>query len=203
MVKQGFDVAQARTSNFQAVKLYNKANNTMGGVTNYLWIPRADIDRISTMQIEDEYQDKNDDWLNQKMRWLCKGDGTIYFYGDVSGDWSTVSRTKWGTISLGGNLVQVEGFEVLRVKTPDGVLMHRNMARLRGFRNTDWNKTLPELLSTGLVHRCFCAYSGNGFGDSPKGICYSPFFSPLDWIFIGEPQIQPTHFYIPADWLEK
>ncbi len=185
-------------SNFQAVGLYNKLTG-FGGVTNYLWIPRGDIDRLAAMQLEDEYIAKVDDWRDQKMRWLCKPRGTIYMYKDLPGEWPGVPRIEWGTIALGYNLVTVEAVEILLV-TLNGVRQKRAMARLAGFRKTDWQRPLDELLAHGLVHRCFCAYRGNDIGDSPKGIIYSPFFSPLDWDFAGNDQ--PTAFYLPFDWLE-
>jgi hypothetical protein len=75
-----------------------------------------------------------------------------------------------------------------------------SMARLVGFRKTDWTRPLEELLAEGLVHRCYCAYKDNRFGDSPKGIIYSPLFSPLDWDFTGAKQ--PSAFYLPVEFLE-
>ncbi len=192
------DSLSGTSSNFQAIGLYNKATG-FGGVTNYLWLSRSDIDHLAAMQIEDEYIAKIDAWRDQKMRWLCKPSGTIYFYGDLEGGWTGIPRLKWGTIALGGNLVTVEEVEILTVAM-DGMKSKRAMARLAGFRRTDWTVPLDELLARGLVHRCFCAYAGNGFGDSPKGIVYSPFYSPLDWDFAGNDQ--PTALYVPFDWLE-
>ncbi len=186
-------------SNFQAVGLYNKATG-FGGVTNFLWIPRADIDRLAALQIEDDYIAKVEDWRDQKMRWLCKPTGTIYFYGDLDGEWKGVPKIKWGTIALGWNFVTVEAIETLAVSM-DGVRSKREMARLASFRKTDWGRPLQELLANGLIHRCYCAYSGNDIGDSPKGIVYSPFWSPLDWDFAGNDQ--PDAFYLPLTWLMK
>jgi len=73
------------------------------------------------------------------------------------------------------------------------------MAKLVGFRKSDWNRPLDELLAEGLVHRCFCAYSNNTPRDSPQGIVYSPFFSPQDWDFAGT--ARPSAFYLPIDQL--
>jgi hypothetical protein len=79
------------------------------------------------------------------------------------------------------------------------------MARLRGFKKDDWGRPLDELLAEGLVHRCFCVYTGNDIGDGPQGIVYSPFWSPEDWVF--RPQKQgvpaPKALWIPMAYLEE
>lgn len=200
MVKEAdLSVDIVGTSNFQAVGLYNKETG-WGGVSNFLAIPRADITRLMALQVEDDYEDKQPVWRSQKMNWLCKTKGTIYFTGNDMPGWNTASQIKWGTIALGGNLVAVAGVEDMLIKTSGETEKRwRKMARLAGFRKTDWGKPLAELLATGLVHRCYCAYSGNDFGDSPKGIIYSPFWSPLDWDFAGN--AKPQAFYLPVDWL--
>lgn len=214
MVKEGgFSVTNIGTSNFQAVKLYNKATNQMGGVSNYLQIPQSDIKRLAALQVEDEFVEKKPGWNNsysmeawrvQKMSWLCKPRGTIYFTWDMPGDWTSVLHIRWGTIALGNVFVTVDGIETLIVKTPDGVRRSRKMARLTGFRRSDWGRPLEELVAHGLVHRCYCAYlDDDSIGDTPKGIVYSPFWSPQDWLFIGTSQIQPAAFYIPRDWLNE
>jgi hypothetical protein len=61
------------------------------------------------------------------------------------------------------------------------------------------------MLAEGLVHRCFCVYSGNDIGDSPQGIVYSPFWSPLDWEFMPKERgvRPPTAFWIPFAYLEN
>jgi hypothetical protein len=200
-------VQEIGTSNFQAVGLYNKANNTVGGVTNFLRIPHGDISKLAAMQLEDQYVDKVTDWRDQKMRWLVKYAGTIYFFRQLAtaGTWYTLPEVQWGTIQLGGNLVQVESVETLLVKLPNETTKRQvKMARLKGFRKTDWERPLADLLAEGLVQRCFCAYLPNDkFGDSPKGIVYSPFWSPIDWTFIGPRQPQPDAFYLPMDWLVR
>jgi len=186
-------------SNFQAIGLYNKVSNTMGGVSNWLSIPHADVLRLRDLQ--------RPDWAlysrEQKMNWLCKPKGTIYFYGDMEGGWIGVPWLKWGTIALGNTLVQVEDLEMLVVKTPVGAKRWRKMARLAGFRSTDWARPLDELVANGLVHRCYCVYgTDDTLGDSPKGIVWSPFWSPEDWTF-GGADGQPDALYIPFDWLIK
>lgn len=200
----GRSVKDIGVSNFQAVGLYNKIHDDLGGVANYLRIPHADVDRLKALQVEDEYIDKQPDWRKQKMNWLCKPSGTIYFWSADSGDWTTLPYIEWGTIQLGGNLVCVEAIETINVKlTNDSVKRPYRMARLRGFRAADWSRPLTDLLADGLVMRCFCAYLPNDkFGDSPKGIVYSPFWSPFDWTFIG-PGHTPDALYIPIDWLVR
>lgn len=200
----GRSVADIGVSNFQAVGLWNKANNTLGGVTNFLIVPHADIQYLAGLQVEDEYLDKQPDWRKQKMNWLCKEKGTIYFWSASTGDWRSLAYIEWGTIGLGGNLVQVEAIETLQVKLIDGVKRYIPMARLKGFHMTDMGRPLGDLLAEGLVHRCTCAYlPNNKYGDSPKGVVYSPFWSPQDWIFIGPGQIQPNAFYLPMEWLTR
>jgi len=203
----GLSVRLIGTSNFQAVGLYNTANNQMGGVSNFLRIPMADVARLRALQVEDNFKDKKPEpgaWLQQKMNWLIKNRGTIYFYYHHSSSVFPSDYVEWGTIALGNNLVTVEAVETLTVSTPDNKRRTRKMARLAGFRKTDWGRPLKELLAAGLVHRCYCAYlDDDAIGDSPKGIVYSPFWSPKDWMFIGPAQKQPSAFYVPMDWVVK
>ena len=212
-VKYGFDVNNLTTTNFQAVGLYNKSTNQMGGVANYLLFPQIDVMRLAALQVEDNYLDKQTGWSTkykmeawraQKMNWLCKPKGTIYFwhhkFPNDTQDWFTLPYIEWGTIALGNNLVAVEGYETLTVKTPDNQTAPRKMARLAGFTPADWSRPLPELLAAGLVHRCYCVDRNNNVVDSPKGIVYSPFLSPQHWTFIGN-QPQPSALYIPEEWL--
>lgn len=198
------DLLTDTSSNFQAIGLYNKYTE-WGGVTNFLNIPRSDIDRLIHLQVEDDFEDKRPEpgaWLKQKMNWLCKERGTIYFTGADMPGWDTAASIKWGTIALGNNRVAVEAVEEMLVRTRgESQLRLRQMARLAGFRRSDWGRPLAELLAQGLVHRCYCVYPGNKLGDTPKGIIYSPFWGPLDWQFIGPAKPQPAAFYVPVDWL--
>lgn len=204
MIHYGFDVEQVGTTNFQAVGLYNNGNGEFGAISNFLQIPYEDVWKLKAMQIEDEYEAKSKvkDWRKQKMNWLCKARGTIYFYFHHAerGSWETLSYIEWGTLALGGNLVQVDGTEIVQAKMRDGVEREVEVARLKGFCQSDWNRPLDDLLAEGLVHRCFCAYKSNHFGDSPKGIVYSPFYSVTDWEFSGG--TSPTALYIPTEWLD-
>gem|GEM_PF-927084 len=204
--KLGKDTKDLQTdadSNFQAVGVFIKETKQSSGVANSLKIGRDDIDKLMAMQIEDEFiqkQKKPGAWLNQKMSWLCKGEGTIYFTKGGKG-WETAKSILWGIIALGGNLVQVEGEEEIDFKM-DGVIKPVKMARLAGFKKTDWYRPLDELLAEGLVHRCFCVHgSRNKPMDTPKGIIYSPFFSPLEWTFAG--QAKPKALYLPFNYLVK
>ena len=200
MVKYGFDVNQVNCTNFQAVGLYNNGTKEFGAVSSFIRISHAEVMKLKAMQIEDDYIARREDWRSQKMNWLCKFRGTIYFFDDPSDQWPTAPCIRWGTLALGGNLVQVLGTEIIQAKFRDGVIRKAEMARVQGFRASDWGRPLDELLADGLVHRCFCAYKSNHFGDSPKGIVYSPFFSVLNRDFAG--LASPTSLYIPIEWLE-
>ena len=197
-------VKEKAPSNFQAVGLYNDVTGR-GAVSNFITIERDDINNLIAMQIEDEYEakEKDKDWLEQKMKWLCKEKGTIYFTKDTGHDWETGPFIFWGTVALGGNLVQVKRF--IRIQIKEGrKKKEKEMAELVGFRKSDWNRPLDELLAEGLVHRCFCAYSpGDKPGESPKGIAYSPFFSLQDWKFGEKGQKKPKALYLPAEQLVK
>jgi hypothetical protein len=200
MVKYGFDVNQVNCTNFQAVGLYNNGTKEFGAISSFIRISHAEVMKLKAMQIEDDYVAKRDDWRSQKMNWLCKFRGTIYFFDDPSDQWPTAPCIRWGTLALGGNLVQVLGTEMIQAKFRVGGIRKVEMARLQGFRASDWGRPLDELLAEGLVHRCFCAYKSNHFGDSPKGIVYSPFFSVTNRDFAG--LAKPTALYIPVEWLE-
>ncbi len=192
MVKQGFEVVEAGSTNFQAVKLFIE-DGSCGGVTSFLRIQRDDINKLKSLQVADNYNAK------QKMEWLCSHRGSIYMYENEDDSWETAPSMRWGTISLGGNLVMVDAIVDMVAKPPDGIRRELKMARLVSFRKTDWGKTWKT--HPHLVHRAYCAYKNNQFGDSPKGIIYTPLFSPLDWDFAGTQQ--PKAFYLPLEWLEK
>lgn len=199
MAPLGFDVNVVNTTNFQAVGLYNKETG-FGAVTNFIHILDDDIALLRAMQFEEVVDGRKFNQA-QKMDWLASFRGKIYMYDDKLDDWQDAPRIRWGTLALGGNLVQVDGFENIEVKLPGGnQIREHKMARLVGFRKTDWARPLDELLAEGLVHRCYCAYKNNQFGDSPKGIIYSPFYSLLDWDFAGTKQ--PRALYIPFEYLE-
>jgi hypothetical protein len=195
--KGELDVNVVGTSNFQAVSVYNDKTG-FGAVSNYIYIPRDEIDRLREMQVDDTYGKKHQDWRSQKMNWLCRYRGSIYMYDKVRDSWMRAPRIRWGTLVLGGNLVQVRDIRRIKMK---GKRNPREMALLAGFRKTDWDRPLDELLAKGLVHRCFCAYKNNQFGDSPQGIVYSPFYSLLDWDFGGKDK--PRELYRPMEDLYK
>jgi hypothetical protein len=197
-VRKGeLDVDVVGSTNFQAVCVYNDKTG-FGAVSNYLYIPRDDVYRLRKMQVEDEYEKKQEDWRSQKMNWLCRFRGSMYMFDNKKDNWASSPHIRWGTIALGGNLVQVTGYKKIKVK---GKKIHREMAVLAGFRKSDWDRPLDTLLAEGLVHRCFCAYKNNQFGDSPQGIVYSPFYSVLDWDFSGKDS--PREVYIPVEDLYK
>jgi hypothetical protein len=143
------------------------------------------------------------------MKWLCQERGSIYMFASKEqgkSPWRRPDGIRWGTLALGGNLVQVERIEEFdpEVKTPSGITVRR-MAKLVGFKRTDMSRPLDELLALGLVHRCYSVNPGNEFGDSPKGIVYSPFWSLDDWEFMPKQKNKPapTALYIPVDYLEN
>jgi hypothetical protein len=138
MLRYGFDVNQVNTTNFQAVGLYNDGNKEFGAVTNFIRISHAEVIQLKAMQIEDNYVAKIKDWRKQKMTWLCKKRGTIYFLDDKSDEWQNAPQIRWGTLALGGNLVQVVGTQIIRAKLRDGTTRDVEMARLKGFTASDW-----------------------------------------------------------------
>jgi hypothetical protein len=179
------------------VSPYNKVTG-FGAVSNYIYILRDDIDNLIRMQFVEK---ENGIPVEKKMNWLCRFRETVYMFDSEEDSWAHSPKIRWGTVALGGNLVQVEDFEEIQIKEKGKKKETRLMARLAGFRKSDWERPLDELLAEGLVHRCFCAYKGNAFGDTPKGIVYSPFYSLLDWDFGG--QKKPLALYLPAEDLEK
>ncbi|HUG33817.1 MAG TPA: hypothetical protein VMJ90_03530 [Anaerolineales bacterium] len=209
MVELGFDIngdtsaeeAPKNKAHFQAVGLYNKLTG-FGAITNHVDILRDDIDNLLEMQVDEEFDGKTITQI-KKMNWLCSHRGKIFMYDDASAHWTRAQGIRWGTIALGGNLVQIERFEKIETKLPgEKVKRVHEMGRLVGFRKKDWSRPVDELLSEGLVHRCFCVYKKNGFGDIPnKGIGFSPLFSPLDWSFNGNKKIDAL--YIPRVYLEE
>ena len=60
-----------------------------------------------------------------------------------------------------------------------------------------------ELLAEGIVHRCFCAYHSNHFGDSPKGIVDSPFYPMSDWDFSGTARLIAPYIFPWNGWSRK
>lgn len=202
MVPYGFTTASLGTldSNFQAVGLYNKVTG-FGGVSNFIWIDRQEIDYLISIQKPDQYGYPT----KTKMNWLVYeqgGGGSIYFRGS----WETDPQIAWGTIALGGNLVQVAGYETLTAKFPNrSYNQTAEFARLAGMKKYDISRTFKDLYASGLIHRCYCAYrtatGEDRFDDTPKGIVYSPFWDVATHPFNVSPQ--PNALYIPTEWLEE
>ena len=199
MTRYGFNTNEIATGNFQAVGLYN-GETGFGAVTNYIRIERGDIDQLIDMQF-DEIVDGRKMTVEDKMNWLCQLRGRIYMFDSGRDSWQRSLQIRWGTIALGGNLVQVVERKEMDVKIPGEKKISRHwMARLAGFRKSDWSRPLDELLAEGLVHRCFVANDGNVFADTSRGIVYSPFYSLLDWDFGGSKR--PDALWIPFEYLE-
>jgi len=201
MVQYGMDVNIVGTTNWQNLKLWN-AKTGWGAVDNFLWIPQEDVVELKAMQIPDsiQYLDGSTRYYDQtkKMSWMCRDRGSLYF---AAGEWPTIERIKWGTTAIGGNWVSVDEYQTFNLPHPSDQTRRvtLEMARLKGFRKSDWDRSLPELLSAGLVHRVYCVYKNNQFGDTPRGVCYSPFWSPLDFDFAGNDQ--PDAFWLPTVWM--
>jgi len=192
MVPYGFNVTD--TSNFQAVKCYNEKTG-FGAVTNYLYIPNNQVLQIRDMQITTDGFTRN-----EKMEWQCSYRGSIYMYDNPEDSWKDAPRIRWGTLTLGGNVVQVAEYREMELVINGQPRALYNMARLVGFKPSDFARPLNELIAEGLVHRAYCAYKNNQFGDSPKGIVYTPFFDPDEYDFAGN--AQPTALWLPEMWLE-
>lgn len=206
MIKYGYDVRLTDTgNNFQAIDTLNKTTG-FGGISNFLRIPNLDLQRLEAIQSPDEYTVEN------KMRWLCKDHGTIYF--DAKG-WRDKSYVRWGTI-VTGRFVWVDGYEDITAHIPNIGRVSARYARLRGFHRIDWDMLLDgmnrrpdfaarlqEFISWGLIHEVWCTYKGNKVSDrTPKGKIYSPFWSPENWTLRGPSTPQVTHLYIPEEQLE-
>lgn len=198
MTAWGYDVNQVGTTNWQNIALWNEYTG-YGAISNYLWLGRTEIEYLRSLQFDEvngvgEFHNQD-----SKMNWLCRDKGAIYL---DAGEWKTIAKIKWGTTAIGGNSVTVEEYRKQRaVDKSQGT--HETdvlMARVKCFRKADMGRPLDDLLAEGLVHRCYCVYKNNQFGDSPKGIVYSPMWSPLDWDFGGT--YQPSGFWIPAVLME-
>lgn len=199
MVAYGFDVEQAGTTNFQAVKTWNDGNRTWGAVTNFLRIPHNEMLKLRDMQFEEFFEGRLRT-KEDKMEWLTHDRGAIYMYENAGDDWTTAPSVRWGTVSLGGNIVQVERYETIELSIGGEPKQYHQMARLKGFGPSDWGKPLQQLINEGLVHVCSCVYRDNAFSwNSPKGRIYSPFFDPNHYDFVGT--ATPTALYLPTMWL--
>jgi hypothetical protein len=133
MKKYDFDINLLDAANFQAVGLFNDGNKEFGAVTNFIRISHEEVMSLKAMQIEDDYGQKVKNWRRQKMNWLCKPEGTIYFFDHEKDQWHSAPRIRWGTLALGGNLVQVVGTKTFHAKMRNGFTVSVEMAQLKGF----------------------------------------------------------------------
>lgn len=196
MLKWGYDYAKVGTSNWQNISLWN-AKTGWGAVSNFLWIDRPYIDYLQSLQFP-QTTEAGSFTVKQKMGWLCSDKGKMYIR---AGEWETAPQIGWGTTAVGANVVTIQEIKTLEVVyKPTGRKQPVEMARVKCFRKTDVNRPLNDLLAEGIVHRCYCVYKNNGFGDTPKGIIYSPMWSPLDWDFAGT--LQPDAFWLPTELME-
>jgi len=199
----GLDTEIVHTSNFQAVGLYNKVTG-FGAIANYIHVLRDDIDHLIDMQF-DQIVDGKKMTVEDKMNWLCQYVGRIYFFDSRKDSWQSSERIRWGTLALGGNLVQVVDEDWITLKypgeEPGKKAVKRRMMKLKGFRKSDWSRPIDELLAEGLVHRCFVANSGNSFADTSRCIVYSPFYDITQWTF-NNGTAKPDGLWIPWHYLE-
>ncbi|HEY5731857.1 MAG TPA: DUF5915 domain-containing protein [Anaerolineales bacterium] len=180
-------------SNFNPLPIFSNSG-TWSAIVNALILPREDVDGLIDLQEEDEYT------VREKMNWLVyEGNNDRPYWCKGQGDWKTAKRIWWGTIVFGGQWVLTDGdvtffTQLPQEKSPRDV----PMKRLVCFRKSDWGKT--HHTHPWLVHRATQVDDKDRFSDEPRGIIYSPLWSPLDWKFAGNPKLDA--FYIPTDWLE-
>jgi hypothetical protein len=147
------------------------------------------------------------------MKWLMSRRGGVYFKAE---DWEIVDHVRWGTI-ITGRYVYADGYEDIHAHIPNIGEVTAHYARLRGFRRIDWDMLLDgnlnkrpdftarlsEFVSQGLIHQVWCTYKNNVVSDrTPKGVIFSPFWSPMDWTLRGAATPQVAHLYIPEEQLE-
>jgi hypothetical protein len=168
--------------NFQNMFLFSVQPDfqEFGDVHLTLKIPNADFRRIERFQPMDGFD------IGYKMAWLSALYKESIYWTEPGEDWKSGADLWWGTIILGNNIVQV-----IRTETFHNVTMRKDlfrekveMAICRGFTPADWDKPQKELIETGLLHRCTCAYTEKDIpGDTPVGIVYSPFWHPHGDLF--------------------
>jgi len=193
LVKQaGLSAKVAKTSNFNPLPLWSNSGD-WSAVVNSLIIPREDIDRLMKLQVDDGLPIKN------KMNWLIWPDHDVrpYWCGDGSG-WEKAPKIYWGTISFGNQLVLTDRDDTFTTKLPqENEARPVPMKRLVCFTKWDWDKTHET--HPWLIQQATEVDGNDKFGDKPKGIIYSPLWSPLDWDFYSA--YRPQAFYLPTDWL--
>jgi hypothetical protein len=182
-----------RGSNFNPLPLWT-GSGVWSAIDNFLVIPRADVDKLIALQVADETK------VEQKMNWLVydrKYDRP--YWTDGKGDWKTAPDICWGTIAFGGQLVLTDGDATFTTKMPEeNTEREIPMKRLVCFRGRDWGVTHDS--HPWLIQRATQVDHKDQFSDTPKGVIYSPLWSPLDWDFPGK--YKPMAFYLPLDWLQ-
>lgn len=198
MTAWGYDVKQVGLSNWQNIALWNEFTQ-YGAINSFLNIDREGIDYLYSIQFDGLNGVGTFHNKKSKMNWLCRDIGAIYL---DAANWETASITKWGTTGIGKNNVTVDEYKTMYVLDKStGRKQNLVMARVRGFRKSDMGRPLDDLLKEGLVHQCYCVnLPNNGLSETPKGIIYSPLWSPLDWDFSGNKQ--PKGFWIPEVLME-
>ena len=182
-----------RGSNFNPLPLWSNSG-TWSAIDNFLVIPRAEVDKLVALQVVDGTD------VKQKMNWLVFGGKYDRpYWTDGKGDWQTAPEICWGTIAFGGQLVLTDGDASFTTKMPEeNIEREVPMKRLVCFRRRDWGVTHDT--HPWLIQRATQVDHKDQFSDTPKGVIYSPLWSPLDWDFPG--RFKPGAFYLPLDWLE-
>lgn len=180
-------------SNFNPLPIFSNSG-TWSAIVNSLIIPREDIDKLIKLQMRDTAS------VESKMNWLVyDGYNCRPYWCRGTGDWKTAKKIWWGTIVFGGQLVLTDGDATFNTKLPqENTPRDVPMKRLVCFRKSDWGKT--HATHPWLIHRATEVNHKDKVNDAPRGIIYSPLWSPLDWDFAGGQQ--PDAFYIPTDWLK-
>lgn len=158
--------------------------------------------------MRDLQDDSDGHTKDDKMRWLDSNGGGIY-YGE--GKWDTAPYKEWGIISIGSfyespnyNVRIVEEMQTFELKLKgESEKGFHLMGKVRCFSREDMGKSLEELLSLGLVDRCFTAgTSGSNIFDTKQGIVYSPSWGS-DWIYVNGSTPQPEFVWMPMSRLAK
>jgi hypothetical protein len=181
-----------RGSNFNPLPLWT-GSGVWSAIDNYLVIPRKDVENLIELQVVDEGT------VKQKMNWLVFDQKYVRpYWTDGKGPWMTAPDICWGTIAFGGQLVLTDGDATFNIKMPEeNVERQVPMKRLVCFRRRDWGITHDS--HPWLIQRATQVDHKDQFSDTPRGIIYSPLWSPLDWDFPGN--YKPQAFYLPVDWL--
>jgi hypothetical protein len=194
--------ADMPTGNFQEIPLFHpyKDNPTRGefGAISYfqrMGIPERDY--LKSIQ-PDDYAQYNYT-VAQKMNLLVEPPPATtpmrVYWSKVGGEWSSpyFVEMSFGTLVFGGQKLQVE---MDGDKPKEYSLFGKYRARptsewipffkLIGMRKNEISRPVSELFAEGKIQKFTAANKGAGgqediYNDHPRGVMYSPVWSPLDW----------------------